>query len=72
MSDRDMKVLGYVAQKLGTPEAVCDGDSCLIAGSERKMNEYIKAFSNSPSTSYFQPFDLFALKIARSQFLSIG
>lgn len=31
---------------------ICDGDSCIVAGSERKMNEYIKAFSNSPSTRY--------------------
>ena len=52
MSDRDMKVLGYVAQKQGTPEAVCDGDSCIVAGSERKMNEYIKTFSDNPRTNY--------------------
>jgi len=52
MSDRDMKVLGYVAQRQGKPEMVCEGDSCVVAGSGRKMNEYIKAFSNSPSTGY--------------------
>ncbi|MEW6669921.1 MAG: hypothetical protein AB1512_32325 [Thermodesulfobacteriota bacterium] len=52
MSERDMKVLGYVAQRQGKPEMVCDGDSCVVAGSERKMTDYIKAFSNSPSASY--------------------
>lgn len=52
MSDRDMKVLGYVALKPGTPNVVCDGDYCIVAGSEKKMNEYIKAFSNDPNTNY--------------------
>jgi len=52
MSDRNTKVLGYVAQRPGTPDVVCDGDSCIVAGSERKMNEYIKAFSNNLSINY--------------------
>ena len=52
MSDRDTKVLGYVALKPGTPDVVCDGDSCIVAGSEKKMNEYIKGFSNNPDTNY--------------------
>ena len=52
MSDRDTKVLGYVAVKTGTYDVVCDGDSCIVAGSEKKMNEYIKTFSNNLNTSY--------------------
>lgn len=52
MSGRDTKVLGFVALKPGTPNVVCDGDSCIVAGSEKRMNEYIKAFSNNPDTKY--------------------
>jgi hypothetical protein len=41
----ERKVIGYVAfnpEKMGV---ICDGDGCIVAGSERKMKEYIKHYS---------------------------
>ena len=52
MSDKDTKVLGYVAVKPGTINVLCDGDSCIVAGSEKKMNEYIKTLSVDRNAKY--------------------
>jgi hypothetical protein len=45
MSEKDTKVLGYIAVQPGTINVLCDGDSCIVAGSEQKMRECIEAFS---------------------------
>lgn len=52
MIDKDTKVLGYVTVKPGTPDVLCDADSCIVAGSEKKMNEYIRTFSQNPHGKY--------------------
>ncbi len=52
MSDKDTKVLGYVARKPGTLNTLCDGDSCIVAGSENKMKEYIRTVSRNPDGNY--------------------
>ena len=52
MSDKDTKVLGYVAVKVGTIIVLCDGDSCIVAGSEKKMKEYIKSLSVDRNAKY--------------------
>ncbi|MEA1877687.1 MAG: hypothetical protein U9N86_12570, partial [Bacteroidota bacterium] len=41
------KVIGYFAYKSGTVNVICDGESCLIAGSESKMTDYISTLSES-------------------------
>ncbi len=38
------KVIGYFAYHRGG-EVICDGDSCIIAGSEEKMKAYIAAYA---------------------------
>jgi hypothetical protein len=35
------KVIGYLAYKT-LREVLCDGDSCIIAGSQSKLREYVK------------------------------
>ena len=52
MGDRDTKVLGYVAVRPGTINVLCDGDSCIVAGSEKQMREYIAAFSADRDAAY--------------------
>jgi hypothetical protein len=52
MSGKDTKVLGYVAVKPGTINVLCDGDACIVAGSEKKMNEYIKTLSVDRNAKY--------------------
>lgn len=47
MINKDTKVLGYIAVQPGTTNVLCDGDSCIVAGSETLMEEYIAAFSGS-------------------------
>jgi hypothetical protein len=37
---RDSKVIGYFAYKSKT-EVICDGDACIISGSEQEMKNYI-------------------------------
>lgn len=39
------KVIGYFAYHLPA-EVVCDGDACVIAGSEESMRDYIKSVSS--------------------------
>lgn len=45
----DNKVIGYFAYEPGG-KVVCDGDSCVIAGSEEKMRRYIAEFGKSTKT----------------------
>lgn len=46
------KVVGYFAFKPRTLCAVCDGDACVIAGSEKAMNSYISKLSRGKVTDY--------------------
>jgi len=52
MGSKDTKVLGYIAAQPGTINVLCDGDSCIIAGSEKQMSEYITAFAVNPKAEY--------------------
>ncbi|MFC1751195.1 hypothetical protein ACFL2V_20620 [Pseudomonadota bacterium] len=47
----DSKVIGHFAFKSKT-EVVCDGDACIIAGSESAMRDYISSYSNNSSNSH--------------------
>ena len=47
MSEKDTKVLGYVAIIAGTQSILCIGESCIVAASEEKMKEYIRKDPNS-------------------------
>ena len=42
--DIDSKVIGYFAFSSPT-EVICDGDACVISGSEKGMRNYIKSIS---------------------------
>ncbi len=48
MGDKESKVLGFIAQRSGTVNLVCEGDSAIVAGSEKKMHEYIASMDTSP------------------------
>ena len=52
MSNSHTKVLGYIATLPGKIDLLCDGDSCIIAGSEKTMKEYIANFSNQTGLKY--------------------
>ncbi len=52
MSDRDSKVLGFAASIPGTINMFCDGDSCIVAGSEKRMQDYIAAVRSDPKAKY--------------------
>ena len=39
------KVIGYVAYNREKTGVICDGDGCIVAGSEIKMKEYIRDHS---------------------------
>ncbi|MCI5149250.1 MAG: hypothetical protein D3916_07675 [Candidatus Electrothrix sp. MAN1_4] len=41
---RDSKVIGYFAYKSKT-EVICDGDACVISGSEQEMENFINFVS---------------------------
>lgn len=43
--DIDSKVIGYFAN-LSPTEVVCDGDACVISGSEEEMIGYLQSISN--------------------------
>jgi hypothetical protein len=49
MGDKSTKVLGHVAVVPGTVNVLCDGDSCIVAGSEKLMRDYIVSFSRARS-----------------------
>ena len=52
MRNKDTKVLGYIAVQSGTINVLCDGDSCIVAGSEKLMKEYIAALSVDSNVTY--------------------
>jgi hypothetical protein len=39
------KVIGYVAFNREKTDVICDGNACIVAGSKRKMKEYIQHHS---------------------------
>ena len=41
MKNNHKQVVGYFAIRMGTRNVVCDGDACVIAGSQKAMNSYI-------------------------------
>jgi hypothetical protein len=43
-NDIDSKVIGYFAFSSPT-EVICDGDACVISGSEKEMLNYLKSIS---------------------------
>ena len=47
----DSKVIGHFAFKSHT-EVVCDGDACIIAGSESAMRTYIASYSKAEPNSH--------------------
>ncbi len=48
--DIDSKVIGYFA--FNSPsEVICDGDACVISGSEQSMRGYIKSTSSKSSST---------------------
>ncbi len=50
MKDKNKKVIGYFAICIGTPNIVCDGDACVITGSQQTLNRYIeKLIVHNPS-----------------------
>ncbi|MFQ5630217.1 MAG: hypothetical protein ACE5I1_15720 [bacterium] len=44
-------VIGYFAYK-SKSEIVCDGDSCVIAGSEKKIRDYISTIEGAKATTH--------------------
>jgi hypothetical protein len=50
-SARDAKVIGYFAYT-SPSEVVCDGDACVIAGSEASMKAYLVALGSGQPTSH--------------------
>lgn len=52
MSDKESKVIGFIAQRKGTVDLLCDGDSAVVAGSEKKIREYISTFMGRSDSNY--------------------
>lgn len=52
MSDKESKVIGFIAQRKGTIDLLCDGDSAIVAGSERKIREYISTSMGGSVSNY--------------------
>jgi hypothetical protein len=52
MRDKDTKVLGYVAVQTGSINVFCDDDSCIVAGSEKLMEEYIATISTDRKSAF--------------------
>ena len=46
------KVVGYFATRTGTMYILCDGDACLIAGSEKSLNRYIIKLAGDNPADY--------------------
>ncbi len=46
------KVIGYFAIRRGSPYILCDGDACVIAGSEELMNSYIVKLADDKPSNY--------------------
>lgn len=52
MNERNHKVIGYFAIRKGSPNILCDGDACVIAGSEQVMNAYIVKLASGKPSNY--------------------
>ena len=52
MKRRYKKVVGYFAVQIGTPNIVCDGDACVIAGSQQALRRYIDRMVGRNLTDY--------------------
>ena len=52
MGGRDSKVLGFAASIPGTINMFCDGVSCIVAGSETQMQNYISVMSSNHKAKY--------------------
>lgn len=51
-ADKHTKVLGYVSRCPGSINMLCDGDSCIVAGSEAAMKRYISDMAGDKSGDY--------------------
>jgi len=54
MGSKESKVIGFIAQKTGTVNLLCEGDSAIVAVSERKMREYIESIENKLGKSAYE------------------
>ena len=52
MSDKETKVLGFIAFVPGTIGVLCDGDSCIVMGSEKLMKQYLEKFAADLRVGY--------------------
>ena len=52
MSDKATKILGFIAVVPGSINVLCDGDSCVVTGSEKKMKQYIAESAPEPGVGY--------------------
>ena len=54
MSNKESKVLGFIAQRMGTVNLLCEEDSAIVAGSEKKMRGYIESVENKLGHSAYE------------------
>lgn len=52
MKDRHTKIIGYFAFHPGTMNVFCDGDACVIANSEKALENYILKMGKGKITGY--------------------
>ena len=52
MNGSHHKVIGYFAIRKGSPYILCDGEACVIAGSEQAMNSYIVKLANDTPLNF--------------------
>lgn len=52
--NKDSKVIGFIAQQSGTINLICDGDSAIVAGSEKKMQDYIENIEKHSSKTRYE------------------
>jgi len=52
MSDNESKIIGFIAQRKNSIDLLCDGESAIVAGSEKKMESYIANVINGKESNY--------------------
>lgn len=52
MKSRHKKVVGYFSIQNGTPNILCDGDACVIAGSQKAIIGYIEKLAGRNPNDY--------------------
>lgn len=52
MVDKESKVIGFIAQRSGSNNLLCDGDSAIVAGSEKTMLLYLSNLPGKVTTMY--------------------